>query len=126
MEENVLEVLANYTVNDKSLLGTTVNAKLNVFPLNGYASPIKISDYPNGFFLSESGFISFNSVIDDDIDGVSANIVITNFEGTNQLSNDISLTAPFNDDEDQESILRIEDGKLVVLEDENNQNNDDP
>ena len=116
---SVLEVLANYTVFDKSLLGSAVNAKLNIFASDGDSSAIKVSNYPKGFFLSEEGIITFNSVIDNPPDSVIANVFITDFEGTTKLSNTISLTEPFNDDEDQESILRIEDGRLAVLNEEN-------
>lgn len=112
---SVLEILANYTVVDKSLLGSAVNAKLTVFESDGGPTPIKVSNYPNGFFLNEEGFITFNSVIDESADSVTATVFITDFEGITKLSNTIDLTEPLNEDEDQESILRIEDGTLAVL-----------
>jgi len=122
---NVLEIIANYTLSDKSLMGSAVNAKLTVFDSNGDSAPLKVTDYPDGFFLEEEGLIVFNSVIDDSPDSVAANVVITDLEGKAKLSNGINLTEEFNNDKDQESILRLEDGRLAVLNTEDSQENDD-
>ena len=106
-------------------MGPAVNAKLTVFDSDGDSAPIKVSDYPDGFFLDEDGLIVFNSVIDDSPDSVTANVVITDLEGKTKLSNTINLTEEFNNDEDQESILKLENGRLAVLNTEGNQENDD-
>ena len=75
---NVLEIIPNYTLNDTSLFGLAVNAKLTVFDSDGDSAPIKVSSYSNGFFLDEEGFIVFNSVIDDSPDTV-ANVLLPTY-----------------------------------------------
>ncbi len=82
-----------------------------------------LSKYPNPTLVIYS--LTFNSVIDESVDSVTANVFITDLDGITKLSNTIDLTEPLNEDEDQESILRIEDGTLAVLNEGENRNKDD-
>ena len=99
-----LEVAVDYTLNDLSLYGSTINGVMETFAADG--TQLKTSSYPDGFTITESGIIVFSTSLDDpQIQTATANITLTDLEKTETISNTLSTTIPFNDEEGQERLI---------------------
>jgi hypothetical protein len=89
---NQVKVLANYNIQNSSIVGQTINAVMKLYTLNG--TLIKTSSYPSGFVAQDTNSIAElkTTVEDPAIHGVIANITLTNAAKTEAISNGISTT----------------------------------
>jgi hypothetical protein len=98
-----LAVLVNYTTNDPSYIGSTINGVMHTFAPDG--DQLKTSSYPNGFEITESGTILFGTHFDDQsFPSLTVNITLTDLGKTFTTSNTDSVTVPFDDEEGQEPL----------------------
>ena len=88
---NQIRVLANYNIQNSSIVGQTINAVMKVYTLNG--TLIKSSSYPSGFIAQNTnGTAELKTNVDPAIQGVIANITLTNAAKTEVISNEVSTT----------------------------------
>src|SRR5215207_877640 len=89
---NQVRVLANYTVQNSSIVGQTINAVMKLYASDG--TLIKTSSYPSGFIAQNTnGTAELKSTIEDpSIQGAIANITLTNAAKTEVISNEVSTT----------------------------------
>ena len=94
---NQVKVLANYSVQNSSIGGQTINAVMKLYTSNG--TLIKTSSYPSGFIaLNTNGTAELKSTVDDStVKSAIANITLTNAAKTEALSNEISTTINLQD-----------------------------
>src|ERR671911_1037077 len=90
---NQVRVLANYNIQNSSIVGQTINAVMKLYTSNG--TLIKTSSYPSGFVAQNTnGTVELKTNVEDPaIQGVIANITLTNAAKTEVISNKISTTA---------------------------------
>lgn len=89
---NQLKVIVHYQTNVISLVNTKINGGMKVSLSNG--SLVKISSFPNGFIVGQSGTIQFaTSFADKTIQNVKASIILTDLTKTTPLSNAITINA---------------------------------
>ena len=99
-----LEVAVDYTLNDLSLSGSKINGVMQTFAADG--TLLKTSSYPDGFSITESGIIFFFTSLDDPpVQSATANITLTDLQKTEIISNTLSTTVPFNDEEGQDRLI---------------------
>ena len=89
---NQVRVLANYNIQNSSIVGQTINAVMKLYTLNG--TLIKSSSYPSGFIAQNTnGTAELKTTIEDPtIQSAIANITLTNAAKTEVISNEISTT----------------------------------
>src|SRR5215204_1520267 len=89
---NQVKVLANYNIQNSSIVGQTINAVMKLYTLNG--TLIKTSSYPSGFVAQNTnGTAELKTTIEDPtIQSAIANITLTNAAKTEVISNEISTT----------------------------------
>jgi hypothetical protein len=89
---NQVRVLANYNIQNSSIVGQTINAVMKLYTLNG--TLIKSSSYPSGFVAQNiNGTAELKTTITDPtIQSAIANITLTNAAKTEVISNEISTT----------------------------------
>src|SRR5918995_2213978 len=89
---NQVRVLANYNIQNSSIVGQTINAVMKLYTSNG--TLIKTSSYPSGFVAQNTnGTAELKTTIEDPaIQGIMANITLTNAAKTEAISNEISTT----------------------------------
>jgi hypothetical protein len=88
---NQIRVLANYNIQNSSIVGQTINAVMKLYALNGIL--IKTSSYPSGFVAQNTnGTAELKTNVDPAIQAVIANITLTNTAKTEVISNEISTT----------------------------------
>ena len=89
---NQIRVLANYNIQNSSIVGQTINAVMKLYALNG--TLIKSSSYPSGFVVQNTnGTAELKTTIEDPtIQSAIANITLTNAAKTEVISNEISTT----------------------------------
>jgi hypothetical protein len=89
---NQIRVLANYNIQNSSIVGQTINAVMKLYALNG--TLIKSSSYPSGFIAQNTnGTAELKTTIEDPtIQSAIANITLTNAAKTEVISNEISTT----------------------------------
>jgi hypothetical protein len=88
---NQIRVLANYNIQNSSIVGQTINAVMKLYALNG--TLIKSSSYPSGFVVQNTnGTAELKTNVDPAIQRVMANITLTNAAKTEVISNEISTT----------------------------------
>ena len=88
---NQVKVLANYNIQNSSIVGQIINAVMKLYTLNG--TLIKTSSYPSGFVAQNTnGTAELKTNVDPAIQGVIANITLTNAAKTEVVSNEISTT----------------------------------
>lgn len=89
---NQVRVLANYNIQNSSIIGQTINAVMKLYTLNG--TLIKSSSYPSGFIAQNTnGTAELKTTITDPtIQSAIANITLTNAAKTEVISNEISTT----------------------------------
>ena len=89
---NQIRVLANYNIQNSSIIGQTINAVMKLYALNG--TLIKSSSYPSGFIAQNTnGTAELKTTIEDPtIQSAIANITLTNAAKTEVISNEISTT----------------------------------
>jgi hypothetical protein len=103
-DNNLLEIVLDYKTNDPSLIDSTINGVMQVFAPNG--TLLKVSSYPNGIGITDSGKIPFKtSFIDDSLNSVTANLTLTDLAKTETISNTVETTIPFNNDEDLKPMI---------------------
>src|ERR687897_579714 len=90
---NQVKVLATYNIQNSSIVGQTINAVMKLYTSNG--TLIKTSSYPSGFVAQNTnGTVELKTNVEDPaIQGVIANITLTNAAKTEVISNKISTTA---------------------------------
>ena len=89
---NQVKVLATYNIQNSSIAGQTINAVMKLYTSNG--TLIKTSSYPSGFVAQNAnGTVELKTNVDPAIQGVIANITLTNASKTEVISNEISTTA---------------------------------
>jgi hypothetical protein len=90
---NQVKVLANYTVQNSSIVGQTINAVMRLYASDG--TLIKTSSYPSGFIAQNTNSTAeLKSTIEDpSIQVVIANLTLTNAAKTEELSNEVSTRA---------------------------------
>lgn len=87
---NQLKVSLNYTVQNSSIAGQTVNAIMKLYTPNG--TLIKTSSYPSGFAAQSSGKAELKSTLTDELmKHLIANMTFTNSAKTEVISNEISI-----------------------------------
>jgi hypothetical protein len=89
---NQVKVLANYNIQNSSIVGQTINAVMKLYTSNG--TLIKTSSYPSGFVAQNTnGTAELKTTVEDPtIQSVIANITLTNAAKTEIISNEISTT----------------------------------
>jgi hypothetical protein len=89
---NQVRVLANYNIQNSSIIGQTINAVMKLYTLNG--TLIKSSSYPSGFVAQNTnGTAELKTTITaPTIQSAIANITLTNAAKTEVISNEISTT----------------------------------
>jgi hypothetical protein len=89
---NQVRVLANYNIQNSSIVGQTINAVMKLYALNG--TLIKSSSYPSGFVAQNTnGTAELKTTIENPtIQSAIANITLTNSAKTEVISNEISTT----------------------------------
>ncbi len=89
---NQVKVLANYNIQNSSIVGQTINAVMKLYTSNG--TLIKTSSYPSGFVAQNTnGTAELKTTIEDPtIQSAIANITLTNAAKTEIISNEISTT----------------------------------
>ena len=89
---NQVRVLANYNIQNSSIVGQTINAVMKVYTLNG--TLIKSSSYPSGFIAQNTnGTAELKTTIENPtIQSAIANITLTNSAKTEVISNEVSTT----------------------------------
>lgn len=89
---NQVKVLANYNIQNSSIVGQTINAVMKLYTSDG--TLIKTSSYPSGFVAQNTnGTAELKTTVEDPaIQGVIANITLTNAAKTEVISNEISTT----------------------------------
>jgi hypothetical protein len=87
---NQVKVLANYTIQNSSILGQTINAVMKLYASDG--TLLKTSSYPSGFIAQNTNSTAeLKSTIEDpSIQVVIANLTLTNAAKTQELSNEVS------------------------------------
>src|SRR5215217_4361203 len=90
---NQVKVLATYNIQNSSIVGQTINAVMKLYTSNG--TLIKTSSYPSGFVAQNTnGTVELKTNVEDPaIQGVIANVTLTNAAKTEVISNKISTTA---------------------------------
>ena len=74
---NQVKVLANYNIQNSSIVGQTINAVMKLYTLNG--TLIKSSSYPSGFVAQNTnGTAELKTNVDPTIKSAIANITLTN------------------------------------------------
>ena len=89
---NQVKVLANYNIQNSSIVGQTINAVMKLYTSNG--TLIKTSSYPSGFVAQNTnGTAELKTTIEDPtVQSAIANITLTNTARTEVISNEISTT----------------------------------
>jgi hypothetical protein len=96
---NQLKVIVAYETVDPQLVNTKINGVMEVNAENG--TLVKISSFPNGFDLAESGRIQFaTSFTDDAMQSATANIVLMDLNKTDVLSNLVTTEVTLNQTDD--------------------------
>src|SRR5215217_2745392 len=87
-----VKVLANYNIQNSSIVNQTINAVMKLYMLNG--TLIKTSSYPSGFVAQNTnGTAELKTTVEDPaIQGIIANITLTNAAKTEVISDEISTT----------------------------------
>jgi hypothetical protein len=87
---NQVKVLANYNIQNSSIVGQTINAVMKLYTSNG--TLIKTSSYPSGFVAQNTiGTAELKTTIEDPtIQSAIANITLTNAAKMEVISNEIS------------------------------------
>jgi len=121
-----VEIAVDYTLNDLSLYDSKINGVLQTYAPGG--TLLKTASYPDGFSITDSGIIFFStSLTDESIQSVTANITLTDLEKTETISNTLSTTIPFNDEEGQERLInKISSSNQELSDAINKMNNHDP
>src|SRR5215211_9116299 len=90
---NQVRVLANYNIQNSSIVGQTINAVMKLYTSNG--TLIKTSSYPSGFVAQNTNStVELKTNVEDPaIQSAIANITLTNAAKTEVISNEISTTA---------------------------------
>ena len=86
---NQVSVFAQYTLNDNSIAGQTINAVMQVYAPNG--TLIRTSSFPNGFVAQASGGIEGleTTIRDRTLQSVTANVTFRDIGKSEILSNDL-------------------------------------
>jgi hypothetical protein len=86
---NQVSVFAQYTLNDNSIAGQTINAVMQVYAPNG--TLIRTSSFPNGFVAQASGGIEGleTTIRDRTLQSVTANVTFRDISKSEILSNDL-------------------------------------
>ena len=87
---NQLKVLVNYQTNDQSLVNTPMKGTMKVYLSDG--TPLKTSSIQKGYIVGQSGVIQFaTSFTDKSIQKVKAEVYLTNTQGSEKVSNTITI-----------------------------------
>jgi hypothetical protein len=90
IEEDQVNVLANYTVNDPSFINQNINSVMKVYLPNG--TLIKTSSSADGFIVNQTGVKRHaTSIINNTSQNVIAVVQFTNFEKTLPVSNPLQI-----------------------------------
>jgi len=87
-----VKVLANYNIQNSSIVGQTINAVTKLYTSDGIL--IKTSSYPSGFVVQNTdGTAELKTTVEDPtIQSAITNITLTNAAKTEVISNKISTT----------------------------------
>jgi hypothetical protein len=87
-----VKVLANYNIQNSSIVGQTINAVIKLYTSDGIL--IKTSSYPSGFVVQNTdGTAELKTTVEDPtIQSAITNITLTNAAKTEVISNKISTT----------------------------------
>jgi hypothetical protein len=87
-----VKVLANYNIQNSSIVGQTINAVMKLYTSDGIL--IKTSSYPSGFVVQNTdGTAELKTTVEDPtIQSAITNITLTNASKTEVISNKISTT----------------------------------
>jgi hypothetical protein len=87
-----VKVLANYNIQNSSIVGQTINAVMKLYTSDGIL--IKTSSYPSGFVVQNTdGTAELKTTVEDPtIQSAITNITLTNAAKTEVISNKISTT----------------------------------
>ena len=89
---NQLKVLVNYQTNDQSLVNTPMKGTMKVYLSDG--TPLKTSSIQKGYIIGQSGIIQFaTSFTDKSIQKVKAEVYLTNTQGSEKVSNTITINS---------------------------------
>jgi hypothetical protein len=90
IEENQVNVLANYTVDDPSFINQNINSVMKVYLPNG--TLIKTSSSADGFIVNQTGMQRHaTSIVNNTSQNVIAVVQFTNFEKTLPVSNSLQV-----------------------------------
>jgi hypothetical protein len=85
-----VRVFVNYTINDPSLIGQTINSVMKVYSLNG--TLLKTSSSPNGFTINSTGIQRHSTTLaDNTIQNVTAVVQFTDISKITPMSNPVSV-----------------------------------
>jgi hypothetical protein len=89
-EGNQVKVMINYSMGDESVIGQRINAVMGIYDREN-GSLIKLTSFPNGFIInSTEGTTQLAStLIDNNIQNISAIVALTNVEKNEKYSNDV-------------------------------------
>ncbi len=91
------KAIVAYQTVDPLYVGAKINAIMEILTPDG--TLIKTSSFPNGFEITESGRLQLASTIDDPrIETVIINIVLTDLEKTDVISNAVGTTVSLDGD----------------------------
>ena len=84
-----MKLIIYYSIGDESIVGQRVNAIIGIYDsING--TLIKLSSFPDGFILNNTGTIQLASTLTDPkIQNISTIITLTNAEKSEKYSNDV-------------------------------------
>ena len=92
---NQVKVFTNYTIQNSSIVGQTINAVMKLYASDG--TLLKTSSFPSGFIAQNTNSTAeLKSTIEDpSIQVVIANLTLTNSAKTQELSNEVSTRVNF-------------------------------
>ena len=117
---NKLMFFINYETKDPSLNGATINGVMNVYDPEG--SLVKSNTYENGFTITDSGNLLFTtSLTDQSLDTVNVEVVLTDLNKAENISNVVSNVVIFDEDTEMPSAQDVASGNLPFLNKDNNE-----
>jgi hypothetical protein len=89
-EGNQVRVIVNYSIDDESLIGQRINAIMGIYDRNN-GSLVKLSSFPNGFVINNTEGTTqlATSLLDPEIQNISAIVTLTNAEKSEKYTNDV-------------------------------------
>jgi hypothetical protein len=109
VQENQVNIVANYTINDPSFINQMINSVMKVYLPNG--TLIKTSSSADGFIVNQTGVQRHaTSIVNNTSQIVIAVVQFTNFEKTLPISNplQVNLTLATSTSETKNEIAALQ------------------